>query len=229
MRKEVKTIMKILINDERHQLCKLVERLLRHDFRSVLDYANGSVGEWEEEHFNFFKSLHCQIFHGETRVVVVFDDLEWVLKFNFFNRPTCKDVDYNDREYRHYVAAGDRGLGEYFAAMEYLGVFEDDVDVYAQEKVEIDEDAVSDSFYQYMSENLFGGVDTQECSSSSLNERISEEAEYLENEDRIYAMITDGAAEDLIDFIQYYDINDLHSGNWGYRDGQPVLIDYAGF
>lgn len=33
----------------------------------------------------------------------------------------------------------------------------------------------------------------------------------------------------LLDFLRDMDINDLHDGNIGYFNGQPVLIDYASF
>ena len=33
----------------------------------------------------------------------------------------------------------------------------------------------------------------------------------------------------LNDFLEWYDINDLHSGNIGYINGKLVFIDYAGY
>ena len=35
--------------------------------------------------------------------------------------------------------------------------------------------------------------------------------------------------EKLLTFIYDEDIDDLHSSNLGYKDGRPVIIDYAGY
>ena len=36
--------------------------------------------------------------------------------------------------------------------------------------------------------------------------------------------------KEFIDMLQEYDITqDLHSGNIGYYNGKPVILDYAGF
>ena len=39
----------------------------------------------------------------------------------------------------------------------------------------------------------------------------------------------DALFEDFTRFIENVDLNDLHAGNWGRKNGRLVVTDYAGF
>ena len=99
--------------------------------------------------------------------------------------------------------------------------------MYIQEKVEVDEDAISDSFYNFTLESFYSGDDEED---ERIQEMAWSDSNDLTNEERIRAMVGDSSKINaLLNFIEYNDINDLHSANWGYRDGEPVMIDYAGY
>lgn len=222
--------MKTITDLEKMRICELVEDLIGHGLRGAITRYDGhhNFYRWQENYKNYLHRIHCETFCGVTRTVFVFDDLDWVIKINFIN-PLMDD--YNYLEYSHFQSAIKAGLEKYFAAMWYVDEI-DGICIYAQEKVNVDEDSVSSSFFEYTLENYYNQASKNEdgeWTEDQVNEAAWDESYTLENEDRIYAMITDGMANELISFIQENDINDLHSGNWGYRGDEPVLIDYAGY
>ena len=225
--------MKVFTDYEREYLISLTEDLFAHGFKNAIipwcdEDIYDTTDEWVNSHYHFLKDKHCYLVHGMTRVVVINEDFPWVLKFNFKNEKMRRD--YNFLEAKYYELACEEGIEEFFAATYFLKNI-DDVDVYVQEKVEADEDAVSSSFFEYTLENYFSDrVVENEEDEDKLNDDAWDEANSLDNEERIYAMIENYSdARRVVDFASKYQINDLHSGNWGYRDAQPVLIDYSGY
>lgn len=224
--------MKTLTTDERERLHDIVCDLFANDFLWALDcpkrrYGYGyehQVESWLNSHFDYLKEIHCRVTSGATRVVVIPEGEDWVLKFGFNDPSLIRD--YNRLEAQNYAAATNRGLEDFFAASYY---FEEvcGVDIYVQEHVWVDDDAVSDSFYNYTIDNFYSHRDLDD---DRTQEEAWEDSYSLDNEDRVYAMLGDQKrVDDLVNFINAFEINDLHSANWGYRDEQPVLIDYSGY
>lgn len=222
--------MKVITEFEKMQICELVDDLIGHGFHGAISRQNGhnNFYKWNEMHREYLSHIGCVACCGVTRVVIISDQLDWVIKVNFISDNTTPD--YNELERDHFQSAINAGLDQYFAAMYYVENI-DGIEVYAQEKVRADEDSVSSSFFEYTLENYYNKVNYEQegVTEDEVNDAAWEESIGLENEDRIYAMITDGMAREVVDFIFENDINDLHSGNWGYRGDEPVLIDYAGY
>ena len=225
--------MKIFTDCEKEFLINLAEDLFAHEFKTAIvpwsdeDIYDTTEG-WVNSHLYYLADKHCSVVHGATRVVVIKEDFPWVLKFNFQGESVSQD--YNSLEAKNYERACNEDIEDFFAATYCLGQV-DEFMVYAQEKVEADEDAVSSSFFEYTLENYFSSrICENEDDEDRLNEDAWDEANCLDNEDRIYAMIENYSdARRVVEFTDKYDINDLHSGNWGYRGTQPVLIDYSGY
>lgn len=228
-----KVLFMILFENEKNVLIGVVEDLIEHDFLWAFTYTTDRYGcvkyhlhNWIDEHREYLYNNHLTVMNGVTRVVVIPESENWVLKFNFNDNDK---QDYNDREARNFQYACEEGLSDYFAAMYFLGII-GGLEVYAQERVEVDEDLTSDSFYNYTYNTYY----SHECCENEedeerIRDNVWDDSDTLGNEDRIYAMIENSDAVRLVRFCNYYDINDLHSGNWGYRNGQAVLIDYAGY
>lgn len=150
---------------------------------------------------------------GATRYVLYNYDEDWVIKINRGNR----SIDYSYREYRNYRAAVEWGLDEYFAEVQFLGQLSNGVDAYLQRRYDVDPEAASNSFYNYLSES---------CELSE--DEIDEEYDDMSVENSLNAMF--GYNKKLLDFIWEFDINDLHEENYGYDENVcPILIDFAGF
>lgn len=215
--------------DEKERLISLVDELVACGFKAALSKVTGTkkyqyydVSGWIERHHNFLNAFECQVEYGATRVVVIPEFSNWVLKFTYIEK---YQLDYNAIELKKFQLACDKELDKYFAAIYYLGSLYG-MDVYIQEKVKIDEELTSDSFINYTIDNYYSDVD---CEDEETYDQVCCDSYELDNEERIGAMLGAYDANELIDFCSYYDINDLHSGNWGYRDNEPVLVDYAGF
>ena len=220
--------MKTLTTLDRLKIHELVDDLVDHGFAPALNCLNGHkhIWQWEIANRDFLYSIDCVICCGVTRVVVIPENFDWVLKFNFQNEELLQD--YNRLEVQHFEKAIEKGLDKYFAAIYQVGAI-DGLMVYAQEKVVADEDYVTSSFFQYTLDKYYNHIEYDDMYEDARNDAAWEEANTLDTEDRIYALINDGMADQLIDFIYENDINDLHSGNWGYRGTEPVMIDYAGY
>ena len=218
--------MKTLSNNDVTRIQNLVHDLAQHNFYDAINCdVNSQADKWIVHYREYLRAMGYHIFYGATRIVVMLDDFDWVLKFNFHYSDSAQD--YNELEEVHYKAAIKAGLAEHFAAMYYVGIIEN-LMVYAQEKVRMDEDCVSSSFFQYTLDNYYCENDGRD--EDERNEDAWDDAMYLDNEDRIYAMIDSvSIADELIKFVFDNNINDLHSANWGYRGTEPVIVDYAGY
>lgn len=221
-----KVDMKSLTFTERVKLHKIVKALVKHGFSQALRGTRHNYYEWCDSSAGFLFNASLEVTSGATRCVVLSNDSNWVLKFDFEEEDCGFHKYYNKIEAENFEEACRRGLDKYFAAMYYLGNLEG-LEVYAQERVRADEKVVSNSFFEYTLENYYGSyeIDDEDVRDSAWSDSTD-----LENSERIYAMIQDSKAADaLVDFTDEFDINDLHSGNWGYRGDEPVLIDYSGF
>ena len=52
--------------------------------------------------------------------------------------------------------------------------------------------------------------------------------DYLDNSE-VEEVLEDTYGEKIYDMFEEFGINDLHCGNLGFRDGKPVLFDFAGY
>lgn len=222
--------MKTLSEVEKTRLLILARDLMNHHFADALFCTRDKWGipqkhinDWIISHFGYMAARRIHVDYGATRVVVVADNLDWVLKFDFQNAGLSHE--YNELEVKNYQYACEWNLEDCFAAMYFLEKV-NSIKVYAQERVRIDDDLTSDSFYEYTLQNYYSDEDSDD---EDVRENAWEDSNELDNEDRIYAMVDNLTARELVRFTNRYDINDLHSGNWGYRDGDPVLVDYAGY
>lgn len=142
---------------------------------------------------------------------------DYVVKFCY------EDFDYCEREYTNYLAAVENGLEEFFAFTDYLGII-NGLRFYIQERCDCDAEAVSSIVYNSVKEDY---VNENNESEDVVSERIWDVVYDLDDE--AYVTYCFGFNEELIDFLGEYAINDLHEGNFGYVDGQLVIIDFSGY
>lgn len=195
-----------------------------------LDYKEG----FDESDFNklIFSHLPPDFrFHFEngcTRLVIIPYDYDFVIKIPFCGDPhILKEVtSYNDGiwnfcelELGNYLEAKSRGYEDYFLPIRFIGLTASGYPIYVQEKGlplsenwSLSSSSVSEDFIMDY-ESASGREAFCESWQASLYEYVGQET-----------------YDDVIDFIEFLAINDLHSGNVGYSlSGCPVLIDYAGY
>lgn len=215
---------KILLQEERTEILRRLDSL-RSDTR--LKFAQ-FVELPLFLHFGTF--MNNLIFFGEGKIaadrgiskgVIIFDDLDWVVKFPLgvpsYSGHTL--IDYCAKEYDVYTKALEIGLGSLFAPMYFLERYFG-VDVYVMEKVEVDPERIYSEHF-----DSWASMSTATEGQHRLN--------FFE-EHTMAITLFDYHDESLIDkficFCNNEGVGDLHSGNMGFNeDGTLVLIDYSGF
>lgn len=158
-------------------------------------------------------------FYGATKLVIVDEDNDWVLKIPFCD----KSRDYCAVEAENYKKAVEAGVEESFAACYFLMEYEG-APCYIMEKVNCDSEEVESDFYEKSSDKLKEEMEEEEIYSYLGSLDGSEMVEEL-----IGFYYNSSILEKLFSFLSTNDINDVHTGNVGYRGDQLVLVDYSGF
>lgn len=128
------------------------------------------------------------------------------------------EYDYCSAEVNIYKAAEEAGLEACFAKTERIGSI-NGYPVYMQDKAEMLEDVdISSHTREYIEKTVL------HCRELNIHTSINKGwfGDFI-------AYHGDEMAKRLIDFINKFHINDLHTGNIGYISGIPVLVDYSGF
>lgn len=155
--------------------------------------------------------------------------------------------DYCKEECELYQKAAAAGLGEIFAAEWYVGNL-DRLCVYAQEKVETlefvnrdDSEESENSVTSYSSQKIEEVKKTIENLDGEGKTWMEAYDETRKNGKPLYhdyatywfalVMLIDGYDFflKLVDFCEKERIGDLHDCNVGFKDGKPIILDYATF
>lgn len=220
---------------------KIVEALFERDFFNAIswqknhdkycgEYYNLGYYQWVDNHRDLLKEMHIKLSKGETKVVIISDELsDWVIKLGLL-RETCPSYvrdnrakDFCGLEAFNYKLACIRGVEDYFAKTYDIGKY-NGINIYLQEKIETDTELFSDKFYEYASH----------CSCSHDYSGSDVDWEDLDEEERILAIYAEDESKEnldkLIKFVYERDINDLHDGNWGItKDNRYVVFDFSGY
>ena len=146
-----------------------------------------------------------------------------------------EDDHFCDREYENYCYAEEQEAEEAFAWMaciyskHQLGT---ERSIYAMEYIECDEDIIGSNSYDYALSNYCRdrGIEEDEDSREEFyyywSRNLDDNEMVMDFALNSWSMALRQKVEQII-FDR--DINDLHSGNMGYRGDQLVLVDYSGW
>jgi len=134
------------------------------------------------------------------------------------------DIDYNANEEFIYNKACEYHVEKWFAWMVKVDSYEfgdNKIDFYAMEFCESDCDEITSEIEsRHREENESNGVESTEESYDGSEEDM----EYL-----MYSKYDQVSVDDLYNFLREFHVNDTHCGNWGYKDGDLILIDFGGY
>ena len=200
---------------EREITATLIEALVEYGMNSHLDsYGKCSLRDWYEN--NGLAYAGYSMSSGCTKACIMHDDLiDWVIKVGFVDGK----LDYAALEYENYCLAVEAGLSFYFPETVYIGEFGGRA-FYAQRMCDCDEDQISSEWFECLCDRY------EECGEDYDSDSIWNEVDDLEDDERVDLFFGD---EELIEFLRERRINDLHGGNFGYRGGCKVIIDFSGF
>ena len=165
--------------------------------------------------FSSYSNENFRIFHGVTKIVLVPKNkgARYVLKIPIGN------INYCEGEVRVYMRAEERGVEKFFAPTEFFDMSIDCM-VYIQLRAKA---------------NPYGNGDEEYWSNqdwSELTEDSVEEATWNGMSEQLIDEIVGWCgpreAQDFIDFCNRECINDIHSGNFGFYKGHPMVFDYSG-
>lgn len=175
---------------------------------------------------------------GATRIVIGDEYDDYIIKF----QTDHSGVDYGSIEAWVYADAKEQGFESKFALCEklldYVYFAEDGTKfiypIYVYERVYCNYDTISDDSYGYHYNSF--------CEQEDIDPSLDESRDRYYNEDGNYsgsaAMMEfafnfwhEGLAfeEKFMKFLREHHVNDMHAGNWGYRDNDLVMTDYAGY
>lgn len=163
--------------------------------------------------------------YGASKGVLIFKDFNYVIKIPFVKNEDedfCgasgnKEWDYCDAEVLKYQEAEKEGLNNCFAKTIKIGEI-DNYPIYLQEYAEI--------FNQINNKTPSRSKEDLEKVSELCQNYYCFNKEWLSDVLNFYGEQT---FYHLMNFIDDYDIKDLHGANLGYIGLRPVLVDYSSF
>lgn len=233
----------------------IMNELFAHNFYTALRYEERTYPHGENRYYklgfddwayaegNYFRSNYgLHFYRGETKGCIVdFNRQEWVIKvpFDRSTNPRLRrnedgtSINYCALEAEKYARACAEGIEECFAAIYEVGEI-NGVKFYLQEFANVDEDSTTDSFYEYASEQVekyFSRDEEDEDNERHFVDEIWDFIDDMDDEERVSAVFNGHKnIRKIRNFIDDEEINDLHSGNWGFtNDGREVIIDYSGY
>lgn len=205
-----------LTEEEEEQLC----------WRYNDDYYEDEMEDWHSE---IVDKLGGRYANGCSKIVLFFDEYpEVVVKIPFegVRYVDCdKDFEVVNERYFHqnycsseldiWYEACNEGIENIFAEEAYIGCYHG-VSLYAAERC-------SGYFWRNIEEP---SEDSKKKAEQILPGGYCEMKEYLPI---IIEQYGEEFAEKVLDFIEEFEIDDLHDGNVGLKDGMFKFIDYASY
>ena len=215
---------KILLQEERTEILRRLDSL-RSDTRLKFDqfvecplYLHFDAFM---DNLNFYGEGKIAADRGVSKGVIIFDDLDWVVKFplgvsSYSGRPV---IDYCAKEYDVYTKALEIGLESLFAPIYFLERYFG-VDVYAMEKVDVD-------FERINSEHFDSWASISAATEGRHRLNFFEKHEIAIS---LFDYHDESLIDAFIDFCNNEVVGYLQVGNMGYNeDDDLVLIDYSWF
>lgn len=206
--------------------------------RDLIPYGLHEAIKGEEDNKEFFEEAKdyankngISFFCGASKLVIVDEESDWVIKLSFdcsVDVDEGMESDYCKRELYNYEKACEEGVEKFFAEICMVGEV-DGIEVYLQEKLKVDDgvekdvDQIFRDYVYSLDESYYDDIEDEDERESILADDVYE----MDEGERIEAIF--GFEERLITFIEDNDINDLHSGNFGYRGTDLVIMDYSGW
>lgn len=209
-----------------------------HNFADFLEY--GTEESFVDWCYNLPK-LPFKIDWGSSKGVISDPDFPYVLKFPFdFYRSHARN--YCEIEYQNYQDAKDfPEILDRFAWADFLFTYKG-YPVYIMEKVNCDGDEIlsrafdfSYSSYCKKNESI---LSLAKHKTGDFEKKILSDFSdlfhcYYSPREQMSDLLIEqiGAARTKLfwDFCDEREINDLHSGNWGLRGNDLILVDYSGY
>lgn len=192
-----------------------------YEMEEELDACLDELNEYSCDRFNGKVIFR----HGCYRVVIIDEDLDYVLKFSFCRSYHCCENDtYDDcqTEEETYQIAIDNGVENNFAEVVSIGSFEYNSTktpiLFLAKKMKVDtfNPNFNYDFKEFCNTHGINERDVLDIVTLSFARAFSS---YYRNKPTSFMK--------LIKFIREFNITDLHMENIGFVDNKPYIIDYG--
>jgi len=215
---------------------------MNYNINDIMPYIkNYDFGEYftaREEDF-LISSVDCEDElsfdweDGASKLVIVPENKDYVIKIPFnamYDNFLCEYYDYSQNYcttemYLYYKIANEENpiFAQFFLPLTYIEEFEN-WEIYIQPKCQIYNNLDENERSRSYSKNSFDKIKANKNVSYSTTLPLDWLAAVTEVLGDIDLVV------EFINMLEKYDINqDLHSGNIGYYNGKPIILDYAGF
>ena len=162
--------------------------------------------------------------HGETRWCFWFDDCDMVIKIPRFDGG--RDFDYCARELHNYKKGCEYRIERILLPIEFVGEF-GACKVYLQPRFTSDHENLPSHNMKNLREKL-GAIPNR---SKALQKSINNLYDWTDREwyARVLQLYGKKFLKSFEKFSREVRLNDLHDGNIGWRNGKPIILDYAGY
>lgn len=199
-----------------------MDKLIRvYDFQDVLDdFSNYTFHEWLDNR-DYFEDDDNEfyIYYGISKMVIVFNDEDWVIKIPFCNKGDKENYCEIERKIYNVTKDFSLELQSLFAECDFL-TEKYDLSCYIMERADADSDRVTSEYREISGEEY-------------KNEEDEEDNYDCDSEDMVMEILNNTYSaktmEEFSTFCATYQINDLHSSNIGFVDDRVLLIDYSGY
>lgn len=225
----------ILNKQECEDIDKVIDKLIQHNIKNPVHREGAYIKElsfsaWTNTHKYWLIDNNIFFDSGASKMVFIAHSIKnWVIKVPFlFSEKTSTGsrslLNACKAEAEVYEKAVENGVDKYFAPMFYYKTV-DGIPFYLQRKAECEIDRVTDTVYKYVSNTYKREFfDSDEDYEDTINFEI----DTMSDEDALCAFFN-GWKNELMDFLDEYEVNDFHAGNFGFINNEPVLIDYSGY
>lgn len=216
---------------------ELLERINKYTgFFRLNEHSEAKDINCVYETFNsYLQLIGIDFYSGASKYCLINDEFDWAIKFDI---PECdskwkKINDYALHEAEIYEKAVEWGIEDSFAACYCIGYINGKA-ICLQEIVETDEEYFHDKLWDYGAYCMEYSRDICETE-DDFNSMVSDCVDDFSDEERFEAIFNEHEVDikKLIEFINVYNLNDFHCGNYGMKrcEGRefPVLIDYSGY
>ena len=215
---------------------------IKTNINEILEWFSDCDLEDDLAEDNYMKKVVSKLPQGEfcyaagvTKVVIIPKEGDYVLKIpfsvdeygDFFENAggyeSNGEWDYCEAELEKYKYAKEEGVDEFFLETEYLCQVQE-FPIYIQRK------AVT--FYSIQEDEDEEFTKDHEKWKSKTKDRCNENNFYCFNVDwlaDVLAYYGENKFDKFMQFLEDYDITDLHKDNVGYCGDQPVIMDWGGY
>lgn len=175
--------------------------------------------------FSDFSNENYRIYHGVSKIVLVPKNrgARYVIKMPIYEM-NKRFIDWCEKEAQAYCQAAELGMEKFFAETFFFTDTKKGP-VYLQERT-------IPNYYRDSDSEWYEPYHDFTKLNKDLLSRAEEEEFCIQLLDDLLGYYSNQEVEKLLAFCQEEGINDLHSGNYGYKRGIgidiPIIFDYSG-